>query len=182
MPSVNAPRAPHRVVLFATVVACLFVTLALAAPASASQTEFSRRYEASSAFVYGDTDDFAFFGTLVCSPYDSIADTGACVPYREPNAYDHRGKDVTVTIDDFALGSSAWFIVGIDMDGDRVIRCTQQNGPDVCAVAQGSVTVTVPMGATGDILRVFPATVKASGLFCCPQSAATTGWVDFSFQ
>lgn len=146
-----------------------------------SATTFVRHYEASSAYVYGGgSSGGGFAGTVFCNrDTDTVADTGACVRYYQPGpgGWDHRGDTFTVTLKDAVFGTSTWYILGFDLNGDRFVDC---NGGEPCYVGKGTITGTVP--TTGDSLWIFPGTVKSSGFLCCPESFATRGQITIAFS
>lgn len=168
----------ERMPLFRRLVVCIVLGLLVVPVASA--TSFVRHYEASSTYVWGDPSvGGAFFGTMLCNrDVDGIADTGACVQYYVPGpgGYDHRGGDFTVTLTDTVFGSSTRYLVGFDLNGDRFSDCNGQRGPvEPCYLGQGTITGTVP--SSGEVMWIYPATVKSSGATCCPQSFATRGQI-----
>lgn len=164
--------------VFRHLVVCLVLALLVLPVASA--TSFVRHYEASSTYVWGDPSvGGAFFGTVLCNRHgDALTDTGACVRYYVPGTggYDHRGGTFNVTLTDSVFGSSTRYLIGFDLNGDRFSDCNGQRGAaEPCYLGQGTITGTIP--SSGDVMWIYPATIKSSGFTCCPQSFATRGQI-----
>lgn len=164
-----------KTVVWVFPILCLIL---LMVPATVGTAEFVRRYEATSAYGYGDpATDGGYHSAYVCRGGQDLAvDTGGCVAYRTPG-YDHVGKAFTVTIDDTVFGRTGWAIVTVDVNGDDRVSCDV----DACFSGQGVIYGNVPAHATGGFLRVHPATVYTDGFGCCPAGFAAHGVIRIVF-
>lgn len=169
----------------------LFVGLLLlvmatgAASADHDQGHFLRSYEGSHTVAWGAPGQGgAFIGTALCNQQSDGPSTGACVGYGTGPVPDYSGHDFEVRLTDTVFGGSTAFLVGFDMTGDSAIDCTgQDGGPDVCYFGSGTVEGVVPEDAALKTLWVFPITMhQSSSPLCCPQSFATTGSIEITFE
>lgn len=165
----------------AGVAICILLLVALLPVGTAHATSITRYYEASSTIVRGNATNYVFTGTITCNNVqDTLADTGACIAL-DYGPHNLRGHDFTVTVRDDTFDNTTWFVVGLDTNGDKVVRCTGGNGPDLCWLAQDQVNGTIPAGTSADVIRVFPATLHTSGFPCCPTTGATEGRIVVAF-
>ncbi len=165
------------------VVALTLLVSSWGAGADHQPGHFMRSYEGSHTIVWGAPGQGgAFVGTVFCNADSDGLSTGACVRYKT-GGFDHSGSQFEVTLTDLAFGRQTAFLVGFDLTGSGSIDCTGAGGgPDRCHFGRGTVTGSVPTDAGTPVLWVYPATVHSSAFPCCPQSFATVGDIEITFN